>query len=106
MFAWLVGGSYAVSGSWGAAIVPDLIQFDGITKRFGGVTALDGVTLSIAAGECHALVGENGAGKSTLGKALAGIHRPDAGRILIDGRERAISSPHEAQQIGIGMVHQ
>ena len=59
------------------------IQFENITKRFGGVTALSDVSFSIGRGECHALMGENGAGKSTLGKILAGIHRPDDGRILL-----------------------
>ena len=59
------------------------IRFENITKTFGGVTALSDVTLSIARGECHALMGENGAGKSTLGKVLAGIHRPDSGRVVI-----------------------
>jgi ABC-type sugar transport system ATPase subunit len=68
--------------------VPDaFIEFRNITKTFGGVTALDGVSLTIGRGECHALMGENGAGKSTLGKCLAGVHRPTAGEIFIDGRE-------------------
>jgi ABC-type sugar transport system ATPase subunit len=82
------------------------IQFEGITKRFAGVTALDNVSLSIASGEVHALIGENGAGKSTLGKILAGIHRPDAGRLLIAGQEHAFHSPADAARAGIGMVHQ
>lgn len=62
-----------------------MIQLHNISKSFGGVAALRGVTLSIARGECHALMGENGAGKSSLGKVLAGIHRPDAGTIHLDG---------------------
>src|SRR3954470_2110296 len=82
------------------------IRFEGITKTFGGVTALDAVTLSIAKGECHALMGENGAGKSTLGKVLAGIHRADAGRVVIGGTERTFRSPRDAVKAGVGMVHQ
>src|SRR3954471_10655992 len=82
------------------------VQFEGITKTFGGVTALDAVTLSIAKGECHALMGENGAGKSTLGKVLAGIHRPDSGKIVIGGRERACGAARDAVAAGVGMVHQ
>jgi ABC-type sugar transport system ATPase subunit len=84
----------------------DLVQFDSIVKTFGGVTALDGVTLSIRQGEVHALVGENGAGKSTLGKVLAGIHRPDSGQVLIEGRPIRFHSPGDASRAGIGMVHQ
>ena len=61
------------------------IRFEQIRKTFVGVTALDDVSLSLARGECHCLMGENGAGKSTLGKVLAGIHKPDGGRIVIDG---------------------
>jgi len=83
-----------------------LIEFDSVTKTFGGVTALDGVSLSIAEGECHALVGENGAGKSTLGKVLAGIHQPDAGTVRIGGRPQRFHSPADAARAGIGMVHQ
>jgi ABC-type sugar transport system ATPase subunit len=83
-----------------------LIEFDRITKTFAGVTALDGVSLSIRAGECHALMGENGAGKSTLGKVLAGIHRPDAGTLRIGGMPRRFASPADAAAAGIGVVHQ
>jgi ABC-type sugar transport system ATPase subunit len=82
------------------------IQFQNITKKFAGVTALDSVTLSIRRGECHALMGENGAGKSTLGKVLAGIHRPDAGTVLIDGVAVNFRSPRVAGRAGVGMVHQ
>ena len=55
------------------------VRFEEVRKRFPGSVALDGVTLDVAAGSCHALCGENGAGKSTLGKILAGIHAPDGG---------------------------
>ena len=82
------------------------IQFENITKKFAGVTALDSVSLSIRRGECHALMGENGAGKSTLGKVLAGIYRPDAGTIRIDGVEVNFRSPRDAGRAGVGMVHQ
>ncbi len=82
------------------------IQFENITKKFAGVTALDGVTLSINRGECHALMGENGAGKSTLGKVLAGIHRADAGAVRIDGVPVNFRSPRDAGRAGVGMVHQ
>jgi ABC-type sugar transport system ATPase subunit len=82
------------------------IRFQNITKTFVGVTALDNVSLDIARGECHCLMGENGAGKSTLGKVLAGIHRPDSGRILIGGAEPRLHSPADALVAGVGMVHQ
>ncbi|MFI5379691.1 MAG: sugar ABC transporter ATP-binding protein [Tepidisphaerales bacterium] len=84
----------------------DFIRFESITKRFAGVTALSDVTLAIGRGECHALMGENGAGKSTLGKVLAGIHRAEEGRVLIDGLEQRLHSPRDAAMAGIGMVHQ
>jgi ABC-type sugar transport system ATPase subunit len=82
------------------------VAFRGIVKTFGGVTALKDVSLTIETGDCHALMGENGAGKSTLGKILAGIHRADAGEILLDGQAVRIGSPAEAGALGIGMVHQ
>ena len=84
----------------------EIVRFEGITKAFVGVTALDGVSLSLRRGEVHGLMGENGAGKSTLGKVLAGIHRPDAGRIFINGVEQHIRSPADALRAGVGMVHQ
>ena len=82
------------------------ISFRAITKTFGGVTALRDVSLDMARGECHGLMGENGAGKSTLGKVLAGIHRPDAGEVVIDGTAHAFGSPREAMAAGVAMVHQ
>ncbi|MCD6304456.1 MAG: sugar ABC transporter ATP-binding protein, partial [Planctomycetes bacterium] len=83
-----------------------LIQFDSLTKRFPGVLALDRVSFTVRAGQVHALVGENGAGKSTLGKVLAGIYRPDGGRVLLAGQPLDVRSPRRALECGIAMVHQ
>ena len=82
------------------------IQLDRVSKRFGGVTALDEVSFEIRRGEIHAVVGENGAGKSTLMKLLAGVHEPDDGEIQIDGRSARLKSPREARQQGISIVFQ
>jgi ABC-type sugar transport system ATPase subunit len=82
------------------------IEFRSITKTFGGVTALKEVTLGIERGECHGLIGENGAGKSTLGKVLAGIHKPNRGGIFIDGVRHVFTTPRDAMNAGIAMVHQ
>jgi ABC-type sugar transport system ATPase subunit len=81
-------------------------RFERIGKRFPGVQALSDVSLSIAAGACHALCGENGAGKSTLGKILAGIYAPDEGRLFVNGTEARFSGPRDALMAGVGMVHQ
>ena len=77
-----------------------------LTKRFGAFTALDQVTIKVAPGSVHALLGENGAGKSTLVKCIAGFHQSDAGSVLTDGREQDIASPVAARSLGIGMVYQ
>ena len=82
------------------------VRFEDVRKRFPGSVALDGVTLDVAPGSCHALCGENGAGKSTLGKILAGIHAPDGGRMLIGGRPLRFGGPRDALAAGVGMVHQ
>ncbi len=82
------------------------VEVIGMTKRFGGFTALDDVSTRIAAGSFHALLGENGAGKSTLVKCLVGYYQPDAGQIVVGARERVIRSPHDAHALGIGMVYQ
>jgi ABC-type sugar transport system ATPase subunit len=82
------------------------VRFEGITKFFPGVRALNDVSLDVAEGSCHALCGENGAGKSTLGKILAGIYAPDEGRLFIHGREVHFGSPRDALAAGVGMVHQ
>ena len=77
-----------------------------MSMRFGSFTALDSVSLKVAPGTVHALLGENGAGKSTLVKCVAGYQRPSEGSILIDGREQAIDNPVVARALGIGMVYQ
>ena len=82
------------------------IEAVGIDKRFGGFTALDGVSLKVAAGSMHFLLGENGAGKSTLVKCLLGYYRPDGGSFLVDGREVEIARPADADALGLGMVYQ
>ncbi|HWP74468.1 MAG TPA: ATP-binding cassette domain-containing protein, partial [Methylomirabilota bacterium] len=82
------------------------LEVVGLTKRFGGFTALDDVSLRVAAGSFHALLGENGAGKSTLVKCVVGYQRPDAGVVLVGRRERDIRSPADAHGLGVGMVYQ
>ena len=83
-----------------------LVEMRDITKVFPGVVALDHVGFSCEAGEVHAVVGENGAGKSTLMKILAGVYQPDTGEICIDGHPVRITSPHEAQRLGISIIYQ
>ena len=82
------------------------LQARGIGKAFPGIVANDRVDFDVRPGEIHALLGENGAGKSTLMNILAGLYRPDAGEILLDGRPIAFRSPREAIAAGLGMVHQ
>ncbi len=88
------------------ATEPALLRLEGVTKRFPGVAALQGVTLEVRAGEVHGLLGENGAGKSTLLKIVSGAQRPDAGRILWRGEPVTLASPHAAQRLGIVTIHQ
>ncbi len=78
----------------------------GISKSFPGVRALDGVSLSVNAGEVHFLLGQNGAGKSTLIRTLCGAHHPDAGEILLDGKAVRLTSPADARALGIAVIFQ
>ncbi len=82
------------------------VETIGIGKRFGGVRALDDVSLVVARGEIHGLVGENGAGKSTLGKVIAGVHAPDAGELRVAGRAVHYRSPREALHDRVTMIAQ
>jgi rhamnose transport system ATP-binding protein len=85
---------------------PARLVLDGATKSFGAVTALGDGSVTLYAGEAHALLGENGAGKSTLVKILGGVHRPDAGKLTIDGRPAAFNGPSDAQAAGVSIIYQ
>ncbi len=86
--------------------IPLVIEMRGVSKHFGDVIANDDISFSLKKGEIHGLVGENGAGKTTLMNILYGLHQPDCGEILLNGKSTFIKSPHEAITHGIGMVHQ
>jgi iron(III) transport system ATP-binding protein len=98
--------SWGRRGTAGAAI-PMALGFEGVTQRFGDVTALNGVSLSIAPGEIVALLGQSGCGKTTLLRLAAGVERPSGGRVLLEGQD--VSSPArfvEPEQRGVGLVFQ
>ena len=82
------------------------IEAIAMTKRFGDFTALDDVSSKVAPGSFHALLGENGAGKSTLVKCIMGYYQPDAGEVVVGGRQRDIDNPRVAHALGLGMVYQ
>ena len=88
-----------------AAAVP-LFRMDGISKRYGGVRALEEARLECASGRIHAILGENGAGKSTLIKVMAGVVRPDAGIMELDGRPVTFRNPAAAMDAGIACIFQ
>ena len=83
-----------------------ILQIDNLSKSFGPIQALRGVSFELRRGEIHALAGENGAGKSTMMNIIDGILKPDSGEIRLDGEPVTISSPAVAQKLGIGFVHQ
>ena len=83
-----------------------IIEMIGITKRFPGIVANDGITLRLRRGEIHALLGENGAGKSTLMSVLFGLYQAEEGEIRKNGKKVDITNPNDATALRIGMVHQ
>jgi len=105
----IAGGSAATSGTPGSAAAPSApppVALAGVSKRFGATQALLDVSLDLLPGEIHGLVGENGAGKSTIVKVLAGIHQPDSGAVLLDGKPVLLHGPAHARALGIATVHQ
>ncbi len=84
----------------------ELLTLENISKRFPGVQALSDVRLGVRPGEVHALLGENGAGKSTLIKIISGVHQPDSGTLMIDGKPAQFNGPRDAQQAGIATIFQ
>ena len=89
-----------------ATSAPPPASLAGVSKRFAATQALSDVSLEVAAGEIHALVGENGAGKSTIVKVFAGIYQPDAGTVVLDGKPTLLHGPAHARSLGIAVVHQ
>jgi len=87
-------------------LTESLLRMSDIAKSFPGVKALDGVSLEVGHGEVHALLGENGAGKSTLLKILSGAQKPDAGLMILAGKEISLRHPHDAQLLGIVTIYQ
>jgi len=87
-------------------VTTPFLTLRGLRKSFGAAAALANANLTLERGRVTALIGENGAGKSTLVKILSGVHRPDAGEILLDGRSVHIGRPADARRLGIGVVHQ
>ncbi len=88
------------------ADIPTIVNLQGITKSFPGVTALEDVDFELKKGEIHALMGENGAGKSTLIKVLTGVEQPGKGTIELEGKQIQVRSPQHSQELGISTVYQ
>src|SRR4026208_1051299 len=85
---------------------PPLLEARDISKYFGAVVALEGVSLMVRPGQVTCLLGDNGAGKSTLIKTLSGVHRPDKGTLAVDGHALNFGSPRDALDAGIATVYQ
>ncbi|MBZ9938393.1 sugar ABC transporter ATP-binding protein [Mesorhizobium sp. BR1-1-16] len=85
---------------------PPVLRAEALSKQYGPVTVLDDVTLDVHAGEIHAIIGENGAGKSTLMRLISGYVHPSSGHLFVDGEPMHFSTPHQAQDAGIVLVHQ
>jgi D-xylose transport system ATP-binding protein len=100
------GAAPATAGGASTSSAQPLLSLRGITKSFGAVKALTDVDLQVEAGEVVAIVGDNGAGKSTLVKTLAGVHSPDSGTFLFDGRPVTLTDPSAAIELGIATVFQ
>ena len=83
-----------------------ILEIDKVSKSFGGIKALDSVSLCVEKGETLALVGQNGAGKSTLMKILTGAYQKDSGTIRLEGKEISVQSPSVAKKLGIAQVYQ
>jgi ribose transport system ATP-binding protein len=101
-----VSGALASPGDPPSNLPSPLLDLRGVTKRFGGAIALDGVDFELYPGEIHGLLGENGAGKSTLMKILSGVHSPDEGEVVLRGEPIRLGSPADAKARGIGMIYQ
>ncbi|MDF2734996.1 MAG: Monosaccharide-transporting ATPase [Chloroflexota bacterium] len=95
-----------VSGTAPAADRPPLLEAREVSKYFGAVVAIEGVSLTVRAGEIACLLGDNGAGKSTLIKTLSGVHVPDKGTLAVDGEPVEFSSPRDALDAGVATVYQ
>lgn len=89
-----------------SATAAPVLAGDSLSRRFGSVVALDGVSLRVEEGAVTCVLGDNGAGKSTLIRILSGVHEPTGGRLLMDGDEVRFRSPREARDAGIATVHQ
>jgi ribose transport system ATP-binding protein len=89
-----------------SAVLPAALRLRGIAEVFGATRALRGVSLDVAPGEVHALIGENGAGKSTLMKILSGAHAADEGAMELNGEPYSPDGPHDARLKGVAMIYQ
>ena len=99
-------GANGANGAGGAVAGEEVLRLADVRKRFGGIVALEGVSLTLKSGEITALVGDNGAGKSTLIKIIAGLYAADEGEILLEGRPADFAHAGAARDHGVEVVHQ